>query len=495
LIIYVEDNLRYQIDINALLTDQVWIVILLTHHEGGYKPTIRARTNLIPIREISRELEYESIVMNTNAKKDPHAPLDFIDTLWNNLFFYERRLRATECYSNQNDDLLRERARSRSRSKSLTRVASNMSIGKLFARSRSTSPSRRSSTTSSTERTDDDDEDDESCAQTPPPDPFFKVATVNKHTGNEFRAPTTQYSPPPPLATSVSDYYATATAAYQNKTQPQQYRYNKDHLPPNEIFVRDDHSFIDSFHDGVAQQQQPPQDFLYGTAAAYQQDNSYRPSTRQHGGSISSFDALLFSNTSSPSSPDLLSRPSSSSNNSGSSASSETAADRYLLLTRGGSDSLGSKTSSSIRSYFDEFVPHSPSTSSSSYRGNYRNQQSFDEKLMSTIDGSVTRRSSSSRRSRAPLNPNFYTHGNQTQPQPQPPTSQHRAHTMPDMVSTNFSQLKDDVNGLIDELIQSQQQLRSQQDMGRYYNSTYESVQGLRTVSNFLGIIFFIFSG
>lgn len=57
--------------------------MLLTHHEsGGYKPTIRARASLIPIRDISREMEYESI---TNAqRKEPNAPLDFIDTLWNN---------------------------------------------------------------------------------------------------------------------------------------------------------------------------------------------------------------------------------------------------------------------------------------------------------------------------------------------------------------------------------------------------------------------------
>jgi hypothetical protein len=70
--------------LNTLLTDNVWVVIILTHHEsGGYKPTIRSRTSLIPIREISREIEYESIV-GTKVQKDENAPLDFIDTLWNN---------------------------------------------------------------------------------------------------------------------------------------------------------------------------------------------------------------------------------------------------------------------------------------------------------------------------------------------------------------------------------------------------------------------------
>lgn len=414
-----------------------------------------------------------------------------------------------------NDDLLRERARSRSRSKSLTRVASNMSIGKLFARSRSSSPSRRSSTTSSTRTTttdddDDDDDQDESCAQ-PPPDPIFKVATVNKHTGNEFRVP--QYSPPPPgSSVGSNDYYAatTAAAAYANKhngTQPH-YRYkNNNPLPPNEIFVRDDHSFMDSFHDHVVQpqqqtqQQQQQQDILYGGLTNHYQDNVpyHRPSvsTGRHGqqGSLSSFDAMLFSSSSSsPEIPTTTTSMSRSSNNS-SLASSETIMDRYLLPTATrGSDSLSSNTSSSIRSYFDEFlVTPSPSTSyrvlgASTHNNNFcgssgpqqQKSNSYDEKIMSTIDGSTTttRRSTSSRR--APLHPSFYSHPGSQQ---QPPLLEHRAHTAPDMVSDNFSQLKDDVNGLIDDLIQSQQQLRSQQDMGRYYNSTYESVQGLRAVS------------
>lgn len=82
MIVYIE-NTSATIDLNSLLTDDVWIVILLTHHEsGGYKPTIRSRTSLIPIREISREIEYESIV--DTKQRNKNAPLDFIDTLWNN---------------------------------------------------------------------------------------------------------------------------------------------------------------------------------------------------------------------------------------------------------------------------------------------------------------------------------------------------------------------------------------------------------------------------
>lgn len=505
LIVYVEDNCAAKkINLAPLLTDDVWIVMLLTHHEsGGYKPTIRARASLIPIRDISREMEYESI---TNAqRKEPNAPLDFIDTLWNNLFFYERRLRATDAFSSINDDLLRERARSRSRSKSLTRVASNMSIGKLFARSRSTSPSRHSS---SNERTDDDDEQvttPASCV----PDPIFKVATVNKHTGGEFR---TQYSPPPSLShkshsgpavttASINDFYASHhTAADKGykpskiNTQPH-YRYNAESrnnyaAAPSEIFIRDDHTFIDSFNEVPKQE-----DVLYKGTNYYQDNNlynsrpSYHSSTSHRHGSISSsagtLDAMLFQ-----SSPELMSRPSSggSSGNSHSSVSSET--DRTLSRGFTMSDSISSNTSS-IRSYFDEinyFASPTSSTTRGSISDRYRsnnNTSSYDERIMNVIDGSRRSNASSTSSRRAPLHPAFYSnpHVSQQQQQQQqaPPPMAHRSHTMPDMMSANINRLKDDVNGLIDELIQSQQQLRSQQDMGRYYNSTYEGVQGLRT--------------
>lgn len=73
------------LDLNGLLTDDVWIVILLTQHQnGGYKPTIRSRTSLIPIRETNRDIEYEPIIRKTMHQKGGNAPLDFIDTLWNN---------------------------------------------------------------------------------------------------------------------------------------------------------------------------------------------------------------------------------------------------------------------------------------------------------------------------------------------------------------------------------------------------------------------------
>lgn len=92
LIVYVEERFpAREINLNSLINDDVWVVVLLTNQPRGYKLTIRARTNLIPIRERSRELEYESLIEPT--EKVNNGFLDFIDTLWNNgkhsfLFFY-----------------------------------------------------------------------------------------------------------------------------------------------------------------------------------------------------------------------------------------------------------------------------------------------------------------------------------------------------------------------------------------------------------------------
>ncbi|GAA5807002.1 hypothetical protein MFLAVUS_000351 [Mucor flavus] len=446
LIVYVEENYPIQnIDLNSLLTEQVWILILLTRNEsGGYKPTIRARTSLIPIREISREIEYESII-ETNAQKDGNAPLDFIDTLWNNLFFYERRLRATEAYSCINDDLLRDRARSRSRSKSLTRVASNMSIGKLFARSHSTSPSGHSS---SNERTDDDDD------QTTPvscvPDPIFKVATINKHTEEEFRSPSLSHKNHfGPVDSNASTAAERGHKPSRINTQPH-FKYNTRAPIPSEIFIRDDHTFIDSFND-------PKQEDLFSCAhgSTNYQDNSHRrPSyPHRHGGSISSnnLDALLYQ-----SSPELMSRPSSGGSNN-SSASSETDRTMPRGLTVG--DSASSNSSNVINSYFENnFFPHRVNSRHNTATG-------YDEKVMNTLDGSRRSLTGSTSSRRAPLNPNFYNN-----PQNHPPTLQHRSHTTPDMMSDHVHQFKNEVFGMFDNFVQAEQQLRPQREMDRYYN-------------------------
>lgn len=84
MVVYLQD---VWIDINRLINDDVWVLALVHPHEsGGYKLTIRARTSLIPIREKSRDIEYEQIVTDDDHLKQNNT-LDFINTLWNNCKF------------------------------------------------------------------------------------------------------------------------------------------------------------------------------------------------------------------------------------------------------------------------------------------------------------------------------------------------------------------------------------------------------------------------
>ncbi|CAO3653447.1 unnamed protein product [Mucor fragilis] len=552
LVVYLQDG---WIDINRLITDDVWVLALVQRHEsGGYKLTIRARTSLIPIREKSRDIEYEQIVTNESHVKQNNT-LDFIDTLWNNLFFYERRLRATEAFSCIKDDLLRVRARSRSRSKSLTRVASNMSLGKIFSRSRSSSPSRRYSV--------DEHEQDTESAASHVLDPIFKIATVNKQLEDEFRGPSGNVyandgygMPSPSTTTSTTSTAATGSMKTRGQHPPPERINTQPHYfnnaPPSEIFVRDDTHFIDSFNQPPKATSQLQEDVLYGGSNLYQ-DNSYnrpRPYSRRRSSvqSYNNFDAMLFSQ----SPQDLMSRPSSGgSNNSASSFSSSsnetspvsggttttttttttiTTDPRYGGVPPFSSDTNSTTTtssgngggshpynsvssySSSIRSYLEEgnFLSHHPHERYGSIRSNH--SFSSDERLMNAIDGS--RRSSASVANGSyrgkklgagaaapppPLPKSFYSqpHVPTVQPHyhhqhrpsqplptshyhhhhhPQQPALPHRAYTSPagDSISTNFAQLKLDVNDLIDDLIQSQQA------KSKDYN-TYESVRGLRS--------------
>ncbi|KAL9554935.1 hypothetical protein MBANPS3_002592 [Mucor bainieri] len=561
LVVYLQDA---WIDINRLIDDDVWVLVLVHRHEsGGYKLTIRARTSLIPIREKSRDIEYEQIVAGEGHAKQSNT-LDFIDTLWNNLFFYERRLRATEAFSCINDDLLRVRARSRSRSKSLTRVASNMSLGKIFSRSRSSSPSRRYSV--------DEHEHDAESAASHVLDPIFKIATVNKQLEDEFRGVCANDGygmPTPSTTTSTASTAATERSIKTRGQHPHPARINTattqphyfTNAPPSEIFVRDDTHFIDSFNQPPKSTSQPQEDVLYGGSNLYQ-DNSHnrpRPYSRRRSSvqSYNNFDAMLFSQ----SPHELIARPSSGgSNNSASSFSSSsnetspvsggttittttpTTDPRYgvppfssdtnstTTTSSGNGNPYNSVSSysSSIRSYLEEgnILAHHPHERYGSVRSNH--SFSSDERLMSAIDGS--RRSSASVANGSyrgkklgasatplppPLSKSFYSqphiptvhqqpqphyhhqhrpsqpvpashhhhhhHHHQQQQQqqqqyPQQPKLPHRAHTSPagDSISTNFAQLKLDVNDLIDDLIQSQQA------KAKDYN-TYESVRGLRS--------------
>ncbi|KAI9485714.1 MAG: hypothetical protein EXX96DRAFT_476421 [Benjaminiella poitrasii] len=448
LIVYVEDNCTVQqMDLNTMVNENVWIVILLSHHKsGGYKPIIRARTNLIPIRELSREMEYESMVDNDHQHKhEKNAPLDFIDTLWNNIFFYERRLRTTEAFSCIHDGLLRARGRSRSRSKSLTRVASQMSIGKLFARSRSSSPSKH---ISSEEHEDIMDQAVSSQVM----DPVFKVATVNKYT--EYK---TQASP---------------------------------HLPTDGYYPDESYMSKLAYH-----HPQVIHDLLYSDANYYQ-DNSYsrpNPYTRRPSSQIPySADSLLYTQ-----SPGGIIRPPSGGSNNSTTSSSEslpidsTPYDLSRASTSGDSSSTSSfhpynsisSQNSSLRSYFDDKSSDYSFDPRERY-GSIRSTTSsatYEEKLMSVIDSS--RKSSNSNNRRTSLHPSFYVHPQvplhaaQKQQQPQ------RSHPYPqneNTLSMNITQLKDDVDHLIDNLVQSQQYIKAQ-DMKQYYGNTYESMRSLRS--------------
>lgn len=353
-----------------------------------------------------------------------------------------------------------------------------MSIGKLFARSRSTSPSRHSS---SNERTDDDD-DQTTTPVSGVPDPIFKVATVNKHTEEEFR----QHSPPPflshkhhssPITTgNYASTFRTASASaaantaaergyrpskINTTTQPHaKYTYDPRDYLSSEIFVRDDHTFIDSFNE---QKQEENFGSVHLSGSTNYQDNSFRrpsyPHHQRHGGSVSSnnLDAILFHQSTSP---ECMSRLSSSNT---SSVSSETDRTMTRGLTLG--DSLSSNTSS-VRSYFDNNYFNSPTARYPYNHPHYPNHNAYDERVMSTIDNSKRSHTggSTSSSNRPPLPLNFYKNPHQPQ------------HNVPDnTMSTHVSQFKNEVLGMFDNYVQSeqhqQQQLRSQNELGRYYNA------------------------
>ncbi|KAF1802732.1 hypothetical protein FB192DRAFT_1280776 [Mucor lusitanicus] len=412
LVVYLQDG---WIDINRLVDNDVWVLALVHRHEsGGYKLTIRARTSLIPIREKSRDIEYEQIVTSESHVKQQSNTLDFIDTLWNNLFFYERRLRATEAFSCINDDLLRVRARSRSRSKSLTRVASNMSLGKIFSRSRSSSPSRRHSV--------DEHYQHEHDTESHVLDPIFKIATVNKQLEDEFRGPSANVFNQPP---------------------------------------------------------KPQEDVLYGGSNLYQ-DNSYnrpRPYSQRRRSSVQSynnFDAMLFSQ----SPQELISRPSSGGSNN--SASSFSSSSNETSPVSGGTTTTTTDPRYGVPLFSSD--TNSTTTTSSGIGGAnhpYNSVSSYSSSIRSYLEEGNILAHHPHERYGSQHQPHYQHRSSQPLPTslpPQQPKLPHRAYTSPagDAISTNFAQLKLDVNDLIDDLIQSQQA------KAKDYN-TYESVRGLRS--------------
>lgn len=366
-----------------------------------------------------------------------------------------------------------------------------MSIGKLFSRSRSTSPSRHSSL----EQQEDDMLDQVTSPLSHVPDPIFKVATVNKQVESEFRAqshlPTTSY--PNEQFYTAAEGNTMAPRGYKPSkinTQPH-YRHPTDtRTAPSEIFNREDHHFIDGFNEPSKPTQL--EDILYGSTNIHQ-DNSYcRPNPYTRRSSVQSYntnlDTLVFGQPPSIS-PESISRPPSGSSNNSSSASSETTPidpqsyfSRPPTLGDASSQTSSQKYSSllshnsSICSYFDDFPsPHERYASSSS-------NTSYEENLMNAIDGSrksLMMASSTSTGRRAPLHPNLYK--NPQLPQQQQRLPNRACTNTADVVSAKMALFKNDVAGMIDNLINSQPQLRSQQDLDRYY---VNNVRGLKTVSS-----------
>ncbi|KAG1049842.1 hypothetical protein G6F43_007856 [Rhizopus delemar] len=415
LIVYVENE---KVDLNSLLTNDVWIVILVKRENSGYRQKIYSRISLTPIRD-HRETETEFII-NDDIRSD--GSLDFIKTLWNNCFFYERKLRATEAYSCIHDGLLRERARTRSRSRSLTRVASNMSVGRLFgARSRSTSPSR--SSISTFERQQQDLVIDQSV-----PDPILKVAAVNDLFRNH------QYSTPPATPVSPSDYAAALDGSCATRAS-----YHRK-LSHSDLYNDAESPFA---HNGSIKH------------SSYQAEEYYHRPLSYHAHS-NSFDAIL-SQTSS-SSPEPISRPSTGtshfSSHSSSSYFNPTAnSDPISAYLSSNTDMYNSISSnnSSVLSYVEDKINESMRR---------REQDVYDDHT-----GYPERGNSYGRRGEIPSS--FY-------PQQQ---QQQQTHESPVGIDKIY-QLKNELNHVLDDMILQQQRRHNQTNC---HNNAFESVRGLRS--------------
>lgn len=354
----------------------------------------------------------------------PVPPLFFILLIPQIGFFYERKLRATEAYSCIHDGLLRERARTRSRSRSLTRVASNMSVGRLFgARSRSTSPSR--SSISTFERQQQDLVIDQSV-----PDPILKVAAVNDLFRNH------QYSTPPATPVSPSDYAAALDGSCATRAS-----YHRK-LSHSDLYNDAESPFA---HNGSIKH------------SSYQAEEYYHRPLSYHAHS-NSFDAIL-SQTSS-SSPEPISRPSTGtshfSSHSSSSYFNPTAnSDPISAYLSSNTDMYNSISSnnSSVLSYVEDKINESMRR---------REQDVYDDHT-----GYPERGNSYGRRGEIPSS--FY-------PQQQ---QQQQTHESPVGIDKIY-QLKNELNHVLDDMILQQQRRHNQTNC---HNNAFESVRGLRSVS------------
>ncbi|KAG1473711.1 hypothetical protein G6F56_000796 [Rhizopus delemar] len=460
LVVYVENE---KIDLNSLLTEDVWIVILVRRENGGFRQKIYSKVSLTPIRD-SRDSETE-LLINDDIRSDGRS-LDFIKTLWNNCFFYERKLRATEAYSCVHDGLMRERARTRSRSRSLTRVASNMSVGRLFgARSRSTSPSRSSISTLGNHSQELAIDPSAVCVS----DPILEIAAMNGNSDRMLRD-THQYSTPPITPVNYAGALDNGTLAkncYSNypeaDAQPY-YRYNDSLGRGTSDMSHDGSQMVDSFtHSPLSSRED---DILYDHNQ--HQDNSLRRPLPYHiqRAQYSNFDSRVPHTPS----PEPLSRPSTgTSHNSTFSSGAFSSTDPAFPLSNTDShhmyNSVGSSNSaSSVLSYVEDKINEM----------SLRRPDPYDDRF--AYEARYSDRSSPFGK-RGSIPPSFY---------PQPQASQSYQHTRypdnlpPSVGIDKIYQLKDELNSVLDDMIQSQQQMRHQPN-ARYQNNPLESVRGLRS--------------
>lgn len=341
------------------------------------------------------------------------------------VFYYERQLRASREFSNIHDRLLLQgRNKSRSRSKSISRIASNISLGKLFPRSRSNSPSRRSSIDKQEEGSLIDQK-----STSHVPDPMIDIATMERKYRNQQT-----YSGANLHLTSAQTITNTNYVAQNhhpseyNKTKKRTTQPRLKTRPLSAIFTRHENSFMEYF-DRDKQQQ---------LSRHYSHNNEDTGALRYHEPQqedYPSLDTLLFNNLNMRNvTPELI--PSHES------TSGTPSGDQNTM-----SSSQQDDTTSSVGSHYSFYNNnHSISSSvSSSYFGSdnrsYRDEEINNEKLMCIIDGS--------KRVRAPpiSDVSFYCQS------PQPIKFQ----------STPLSTLQsahitnDDINSMINELIHSQQ--------------------------------------
>jgi hypothetical protein len=77
LAVYVEED--YPIELESLLTEDVWALILIQKEAKGFKGVVRSKVSMTPLRE-PREMEYETIV---DSNQNINGKYDFFTTLWN----------------------------------------------------------------------------------------------------------------------------------------------------------------------------------------------------------------------------------------------------------------------------------------------------------------------------------------------------------------------------------------------------------------------------